>query len=231
MRASTGLPVRPKVAAAHAATLAALTGPGAFWTGAERRALVEATRGAPACGLCLRRRDALAPAAVAGRHDDAGPLPPEVVDAVHRIRTDSGRLTRRWFDGKVAAGIDVPHWVEMVGVIGAATILDTFAHGLGEPPARLPDARPGAPSGVTSDAVVDDGAWVPIEAVAQGPGVGGLPDVPNIRRALARVPEARKLFFGMVAPHYALVEFGIDLDRSQTELIAAKVSALNQCFY
>ena len=38
-------------------------------------------------------------------------------------------------------------------------------------------------------------------------------------------------FFGVMRAHYALANLDIEINRSQTELIASSVSSLNQCFY
>ena len=64
------------------------------------------------------------------------------------------------------------------------------------------------------------------------------PFVPNIVRALSLVPDAVRTMWRSSDAHYLPVaEIGnpaarpADLDRMQTELIAARVSALNECFY
>jgi hypothetical protein len=48
---------------------------------------------------------------------------------------------------------------------------------------------------------------------------------------MARVPSAMMLFFSAFRPHYTIYDFEVSLARPQMELIAARVSALNQCFY
>lgn len=46
------------------------------------------------CRLCQDRVDALSPYSVDGAHDDLGHLSDGAVEAIHRIRTDNGRLTK-----------------------------------------------------------------------------------------------------------------------------------------
>jgi hypothetical protein len=61
--------------------------------------------------------------------------------------------------------------------------------------------------------------------------------IPNIVRALSVVPAEARALQMLSASHYLPVEQIVDptirrsLDRTQMELIAARVSALNQCFY
>ena len=101
---ATALPVDPATSAAHQATLRAIAAPGGWWSGADRLAIVRAARTAPTCTFCAER-DEPAPAAIDGEHDNDGELPPIAVEAVHAIRNDSGRLTRRWFDDVIDSGL------------------------------------------------------------------------------------------------------------------------------
>src|SRR2546421_167253 len=82
-------------------------------------------RRAAGCALCRERKASLSPGAVAGRHDGPHTLPENIVDVVHRIRTDPARLSRSWFDA-VIAGVDVGHYVELVGVSTLLAGLDYF---------------------------------------------------------------------------------------------------------
>jgi len=63
------------------------------------------TRRAPYCALCRRRKEALSPAAIAGKHDSLDELPEAVVEVIHRVRTDPGRLSERWFRDVIATGL------------------------------------------------------------------------------------------------------------------------------
>jgi alkylhydroperoxidase family enzyme len=65
----------------------------------------------------------------------------------------------------------------------------------------------------------------------------GLAFVPNIVRALSLVPGEVRALQRSSAAHYLSVKDIVDpaarrsLDRPQMELVAARVSALNRCFY
>lgn len=227
---AAGLPLTNELRDAHENALDTLVSPGPSWTGSERRQMVETARAAADCSLCTRRKSALSPSAENGAHDGPSGLPPLVIDAVHRIRTDPGRLTRSWFD-QITLEIGQAAYVEMVSVVNTSVIIDTLHAALDQPLADLPEPQPGAPTNAPAGDVVDDGAWVPISRAPRDMADTGLPVVPNILRAMGLVPDAVALFFSTFRPHYALKDIELSLSQSQAELVAAKVSAMNECFY
>src|SRR5437867_4463821 len=118
------------------------------------------SRGAARCALCRERKVSLSPGAATGQHDGPHALPENVIDAVHRIRTDPARLSRSWFDGVIAGGLDVARYVELVGVSTLLAGLDYFARAFGVPPFPLPAPRPGEPSRHRPAGAKPEGAWV-----------------------------------------------------------------------
>ena len=218
---ATALAVDPATSAAHSATIEAIAAPGAWWNGPDRLAIVRAARTAPTCSFCAGR-DELSPAAIDGEHDNDGVLPPIAVEAVHAIRNDSGRLTRRWFDDVVDLGLLPEAYVELVAVTASSVIVDTFAQGIGLDMPDLPGPAGGAPTLERSDDVEDAGAWLPLARRGRA----------NILRSLGLVPSALRLFFGTFARSYYMApDSQFALDRAQVELVAARVSAVNECFY
>ena len=202
--AAAELPVGDEVAAAHNATLHSIAKPGAWWSGADRVAIARETR------------------AAAGQHDSEDVLPPIAVEAIHRIRNDSGRLTRRWFDNLIDMGLQPEAYVELASVVASVVIVDTFAQGVGLPLPPLPEAVAGEPSFERSDDVVDAGAYLPLAREGRA----------HILRSLGLVPSASELFFHTFNPSYYIrpnQEFA--LTRAQVELVASRVSAVNECFY
>lgn len=216
------LPVGSGTGAAHENTLRALAAPGAWWSGPERLAIVRETRAAPECPLC-RSRTRSTFATIGGiEHDGRNGLLPEAVETVHGIRNDSGHLTRPWFDHVIAAGMRPEAYVELVAIVASSVVVDTFAQGVGLNLPDLPSAQPGAPTPESSKDVVDAGAWVPIAREGRF----------NIIRSLAMVPSARDLFFGAFdTSYYRTPETRFALTRPQVELVASRVSAMNECFY
>ncbi|TNF85829.1 MAG: hypothetical protein EP301_09915 [Gammaproteobacteria bacterium] len=224
------LPLSAELRAAHEAALTTIARPGPSWTGAERRSMVESARAATGCSLCAARKAALSPGHVTGEHDDPTDLPGVVADAIHRIRTDPGRLTRSWFD-EVTAAIGPAAYVELVSVVNTSVIMDTLHAALDQPLPALPQAEAGEPTGAATGDVVHEGAWVPITRAPRDMADTGLPAVPNILRAMGLVPDAVALFFSTFRPHYALKDIHLSISQTQAELVASRVSAWNECFY
>ncbi|QQS12891.1 MAG: hypothetical protein IPK81_00980 [Rhodospirillales bacterium] len=215
---------------------------GVWWSGADRVAIAAETRAAAACGLCATRKAALSPAAIAGAHETAGGLPDAAVEAVHRIATDSGRLSEGWYRAVRAAGLEEGAYVELVSVVAITTAVDTFRRALGLSPLPLPAPEDGAPSGRRPAGARDGLAWVatvaPEDRGADDPDlyrnrIGG-----NVHRALSLVPEAMIDFWDMFETMYldnpAMRDFGREfraITHPQIEMLAARVAALNRCVY
>ncbi len=215
---------------AHERTWQSIASAGAFYTGVQRLEMVRTARDALTCELCAQRKAALSPAAVSGDHDTTASLPQAVVDTIHRIRSDPGRLTHSWFQQATEA-ISAAQYVEIVSVVTSSVIVDTLHNALGLGLPDLPAAVPGQPTGALNDTAVDDGAWVPILAAPVVMSDTGLPQVPNIARSLGLVPSALELFFNTFRPHYALKDIPLSITQGQAEFVAARVSAMNECFY
>ena len=165
-----------------------------------------------------------------------------LVEIAHRIRTDPQRLSRRWFDRMMAADLDEGPYVELVGLVTFLAGMDFFCRALGIPPFPLPQPLPGEPTRHRPENAKDGGAWVSMLAPedATGPEADlydAARQVPNIARALSLVPGHVRLLQHETRSHYvALADITDpnverDLDRLQIELVAARVSALNECFY
>jgi hypothetical protein len=237
------VPVREDLPAAHRRAFERLARPGAWWSGAERIAIAVAVRGAEAetCSLCQQRRQALSPLALEGVHDHDGALPDAAVEAIHQIALDPGRLSRAWFEKTLAGGLSDGHYVEIVGVVVTVLSIDRFCRALGVSPRPLPEALPGEPSRRRPAGALPEGAWVPMikESRAKGEEAGlyGTPRTGNVIRALSLVPDEVRGLLDLSAAHYLTPEQMLDLaagrslDRRQIELLAGRVSALNECFY
>lgn len=238
--AGLSLPIPEPMRAVQRRAWEGLATPGTWWTGAERVAIAAEARAARACALCRERKAALSPRAVAGSHAAAGGLPAAAVEAVHRIASDPGRLSRAGYDETIAAGLGEGHYVELVGIVAMLARLDALHRALGTPPELLPAARPGEPSRERPPAV-REGAWVPLLAMSSPAAQSlyeGRPRVPNVVRALSLVPDEVRRLRDLSAVHYLPLDHVVDprargsaLTRPQMELIAGRVSALNRCFY
>jgi hypothetical protein len=238
--------IRDDLAASHARAWRRLAEPGAWLDGATRVAIAAETRNAPSCALCRQRQVALSPYGVDGDHDSLGDLPDATVEVIHRVATDPGRLMERWYQGLLEDGMADAEYVETVGVVVTIVSVDTFARSVGMEPPALPEPAPGAPGRARPAGAKHGGAWVPWVApedrtqveIDQGLYGDGGPTIANIRRALSLVPAEAIGFFDLVEHQYLpgreMRNFGHEfraITHPQIELIAGRISALNQCLY
>ena len=194
-------------------------------------AIIREARQSLNCDLCRRRLGALSPNAVDGDHDTVSDLSPVAVDVIHRIRSDPARMSKSVFDNALANGMTDSEYIELVGVVATSVVIDTLHQGLGLP---LPETLEGsdvAPLGQQEPDVVDDGAWVRLAPRDGELNEVGIPRQANIIRAMGLVPLVIELFFSVMRQAYYISNLPISISRSQAEFIAARVSALNQCFY
>ena len=241
--ASAPIAIRDDLAAAHTRAWRRIGRPGTWWDGAQRVAIAAETRQAPSCPLCLRREEAPSPAAIEGKHDSLGALPEIVVELVHRVRTDPGRLSEPWFRGVIAAGLSDEQYVETVSVVAHVIAIDTMARSLGLDTLPLPEPKPGLPSHCRPAGVKPGGGWVawlePGNLTEQETGIypAGRAAA-NIMKAMSLVPDEVKSFFDVVSHQYQgplqMRDFSREyraISHAQIELLAVRVSALNQCLY
>ena len=236
-------PVREDLVLAHRRAWARLAEPGTWWDGRERVAIAAEARAAAYCSFCRKRREALSPFSEQGEHDEVSReiLPPAAIDAIHRIVTDASRLTSSWIDGLESQGVPVTHYVELLSVVVSIRSIDGFHHAMGCAPEPLPQPRPGEPSRKRPAAATRDEAWVPM--LPTGKPSGDEADLwsaqtGNVIRAMSLVPDAVRWLNELGAAQYLDADEMMDftrargpLSRAQTELVAGRVSAMNECFY
>jgi hypothetical protein len=211
--------VRTDIQTAQAAAWRWLATPGSWWTGAEHVELARIVRAARAQRSeppWLRKVDP----------GDAGKLPAAAAEVARRIAIEAHQLDQPWCDA-MTVQLGDGAYVEAVAVAAITTAIDAFAESLGAQLEPLPEVLAGEPDRVRAQGVAADGAWVPMTVPFTGP---------NVARALSLVPGAQMTFFGLVGSMYALADFQTlvwdrPLSRPQIELVAARVSAVNECFY
>lgn len=240
------LPVRPDIPAAHRRAWSRLASAGTCWTGEQRVAIAAEVRAADACGYCSARKRALSPAAVAGVHDSAPLsrcLPAAAVEAVHRVTNDAGRLTRSFVTAIAEQGVSDAAYVELIGVVVTVLSIDRFHRGLGIALEPLPEPQSGEPSHYRPPGAKPSAAFVPIVSGRDATGeeadlYAGLHTAPNVLSALSLVPAEVRQLDDLSSAHYLpwreMIRFDTRLraiSRAQIELLAGRVSALNECFY
>lgn len=213
------------------------------WLSAEQRlAIAKEARHAWQCKLCQHRKEALSPYAIDGEHDHLAVLPEAWVEAVHRIVTDSGRITESWYDSMIAAGILEDEFIELLSLATIVTCTDTFMRGIGVEQTPLPTtAAPGTPARKRPSGVKIGPGWTPTVAPEDaGPELGNFYDIGHqfIRRSLTLVPDELNRFWNLMNPLYlanpGVTELeGIDraISRAQIEFTATRVSKYLDCFY
>lgn len=216
--------------------------PGTWWTGAERLAIAAEVRASQGCSLCRDRKAALSPYQVNGAHDAAHNLPEAAVEAIHRLATDAGRVTRKWVRAICEGALGEERYVEIVSIVAIVTALDTLDGALGRPVRSLPLALPGEPTRKRPAGARLDIAWV----ATLDPNVMQQGDLnpfvihgdKNIHRGVSLVPQEVMNFFDLDVHLYLqdheIRDFENDyraISHAQIELIAARASAINDCFY
>lgn len=233
--------IRADIAEAHRDAWERLSSPGTWLSAETRVAIVAEVRNAKNCALCKARKEALSPYGVAGVHDSLGALPENIVEVVHRVVSDPARLMKKWYEDCLADGLSEEEYVEIIGVVCSTVSIDTFAHAAGLPLRDLPSPKPGEPTRVRPHNAKQGDAWVPWIGAEDAEG----DDIPrfgppgsNVRRALSLVPAEAHGFMAMNEAQYLngvqMRDFSTDyraISRTQIELVAGRVSAINQCAY
>jgi alkylhydroperoxidase family enzyme len=236
-------PVREDLLAAHRNAWQRIASPGT-WLTAQRRVAVaaEIRHAREHCAFCGEVKAALSPNAARGAHASLGALGAAEIELVHRVVADPGRLSEQWSQSVLAAGLTEGEYVEIVGLIAMVMMLDTCTRALGLPDQPLPKPLPGEPTRYRPPGAKKKAAWLPLvepEDVVEADGpMYPNPRVGYIYRGLSMVPQSMRDYWAMASCHYLPGEFVYQFDRSiraisrpQTEVLAARVSALHQCVY
>ena len=232
-------PIRSDLAEAYRRAWDHIAAAGTWLSGEERVAVANETRRARACSLCRQRKEALSPFSVEGEHDHEGVLSAPMIDEIHRVTTDPARLTEGWYRSLLDQGLSAEAYVEALGVAVLVISIDRFHHAMGLPLEPLPGPGPGEPTRARPDGIVEGEAWVPMRESRRVAAEVGLParQAPFVIRALSLVPAEVQAWSDLAGAQYLSAEqmmsFGTvrAIDRSQIELVAGRVSALNECFY
>jgi len=235
------VPIRQDLLDAHQRAWQRIAEPGTWLDGSTRTAIAHEVRNARQCKFCAERKQALMPYSLEGAHQTVTGLSEAQVELIHRLATDSARLKRSWCRNLIDNGLSEEEYVETVGVACTTIFLDTFAHALGIQLREIPAAQEGNPSRIRPEEARQGDPWVPWIAPEDaseadrdtfGPGIS------NIRRALSLVPDDARGFFDLVGNQYLDAEQMKDfvtqfraITRAQIELIAGRISAINQCAY
>jgi len=234
--------IREDISAAHAKFWENLASPGNWWTGSERIAIASEVRHALECDFCKKRKQALSPYNFAGGHSHGGSLSEVAIDAVHRVITDQTRITKAWVEGNVTKGLSKGAYIELAGLAVAMLSIDEFHRALGLPLEALPTPQPGEPDGYMPALAEEGTGFVPMLPIDGA--VGDEADLwgdrsANVLRAFSAVPNAVRDWIMLSNAQYLSFEGMMNFDspenrsinRMQIELVAGRVSSINECFY
>ena len=234
--------IREDLGESHRLAWERIASPGTWLTGARRVAVAAEVRQARQCGFCRVVKEALSPNAPKGSHQHLGGLSAAEVELIHRAVSDSGRLSEKWTRPVLDCGLAEGEYVEIVGIIAMVSILDTCTLALGLPDHPLPSAREGEPTRYRPPGARKDACWLPIvepkDAVESDGALYPSPRAGYIYRGLSLVPQSLRDYWALANCHYlpGAVIYQYDktiraITRPQTELLAARVSAMHQCAY
>ena len=240
-------PIRADLPEAYRTVWMQLGRPGNWFNAEDRLAIAREVRVAGRCELCAQRKKALSGNAAPGEkavHDCESNLPDAVVDAVHRITTDASRLSKSWLQEFYTAGYSDGHYVELLGIVVALISIDTFQRAMGFKIEPLPAPQAGQPSQYRPPGATGSGAWVDTVSPdnltqPEADIYGGMPQTGNVASAMSLVPDSVRMLVTLSKVQYLPMHLvpdpesngGRALSRSQMELLAGRVSSLNQCFY
>lgn len=240
--ATTSLPIRDDLRAALLRAWDELGHAGAWLDGEQRLAVAAEARQARNCALCRARKEALSPYAVSGEHEHLGRLPEAWVEAIHRVVTDSGRLSERWYRAALDTGLVEDELIEIISVTVIAVTADAFLLGIGLPSAPLPEVRPGQPLRRHEPTAKRGPGWAqtvaPEDADASFADFYANESHFYIRRSLTLVPEETRRLWAFLNALYMedprvreLEGLSRGISRAQIEFLAARASALLGCYY
>ena len=234
------LPIREGLVRAHSETLVSFATPGHWFSGPERSAIVaEAREARRKAGLQEQGPNELA------SYDCK--LSDGVKRVARQVAVSTNHLEPQFLEQARADGLSDAEYVEVIGVVSRAVNVDIFARGIGVPIRTLPTAMEGEPSNIRPRTARDEGAWVPtvpagLRGAEEAKLLYGSSDpqaAPFIYRALSLVPMEAAGLMKLGSAQYLGISSFMDLgftyeptlSRPQYELVAARVSALNECFY
>lgn len=223
--------VRDDLAEAHRLAWQHVAGPGSWWTGEQRVELARTVLGA------IDDDDPLPPwvgvTTAGGERVPADRVAPDAAhDAAYRIARHAGTITEDVYR-RFADDLGELPYVELCAIVSSVAAVAHFHRNAGLPLPSLPEPRDGEPTGERpGEVVAADLNWVPVAAPAD--------QTAAVVQAYSAVPGELENTWRMAAAQYMPPAEMIHADwmrrpggltRPQSELIAARVAQLRECFY
>ena len=237
MYADSQFVIRDEIEKSHQRAHDSFTSPGTYWNGGQRAAIADCARDARvAAGLQRPIREEF----------DKSVLPQAAVRVAEQVAVDTKNVGRDFFEEAQDAGLSEGQYVETVGVVSRLVNNDVFARGVGLPVRPLGQVKSGDATGKTPKTATIEGAWVrTIPAGNKGAEEAkyvygdAAEGAPFIFRSLSLSPDEARSLVDLINNQYSTMSGMMNLDftydpgitRAQVELLAARVSAINECFY
>ncbi len=206
--ADAPIPIRTEISEAFRREWSFLAAPGTWWSGEERVQIAAEARRAMA------------------RERSGDELPAAVAGVVRTVAAESPLISAEWVEGLAAKGVDMPAYAEIIGVLARLSAVDMFHRALGLPLEPLPDPEPGEPSRTPPPTnLVLGKSFVPMALMVSIPQTVSL--VPPETVAWQELSDAMYMTLGEMGDP----DFRQGLHRTQMELVAARTSQINECFY
>lgn len=181
---------------------------GTWWTAAERVAIAAACRDARF-----------------GIEQIQETLPSVALTAVHKIAVSAHEIDQAWIEGCHAQGLAPLPMVELMALVARVSAVDTCLEGIGAALKELPVPETGTPTNEVPEKATINGGWLPTVGRASAP------------VCMSAVPAEHRAWESLHTAFYLSIEemrdqdIEKDLHRSQIELLAARTSLYNDCFY
>lgn len=224
----TAVAIRDDLAEAHRLAWEHLARPGTWWTGAERIELATSVR------LAIEDVEPLPPW-VGVTTSDRLPTDRLVPDIAHDVAYRIGRHAATVTADVARAAMDELGELPYVELCAIASTVAAVVHfgrnaGVGSPP--FPEPTAGEPTCEHPEIAAAELNWVPVAAPADQVAavVQAYTGVPSEQVNTWRMADAQYMPEGeMIHPDWSRREGG--LSRAQTELVAARVAQLRECFF
>ena len=196
--------------------------PGGWWSGGERIEIAEEIRDSSSPSIAERIVD------FSNYSNEAtSGITPFVRAVTRKVAYESSSIDKDIFD-QIVAVIGEDQYAEITAIASQLIPIYHLADTLGYDREQLPNAEPGAPSSERPDGLVEGVGFLPTFPT------NGVPHV-AVSLSLAQADNARRML--LVRAMYSGKDFGEmiwthrNLSRPQIELVAARTSAINECFY
>jgi hypothetical protein len=171
-------------------------------------------------------------------------LPTVALEVVEKLTVSPKDFLENAYNDAKKQGLGDEEYVEIVGIVSRLTCMDVFARGLGIPLRTLPKAKQGQPSRQRPVTAKKEMAWVPTipnfpEGGEDAKALYGESFKTYIVRGLSLVPDEVRMHLELEEAQYLPMDSIFIPDyqhhegftRAQCEVVAGRVSALNECFF